>query len=169
MNKFYYLGPFVALLVFIGIYSVHRGGMQEREAQKAAAAEAALKARLEAEQEGRRAAMAEAVKAAEQRKAERAAREAREAAQREERQVALDAREKAFREQERLARQIERVKKDLEAEEAALVKLAAERQAAESERAFLAEFVTKAQGNVRALEGLLTQLQAQPASAAPKR
>jgi ABC-type Na+ efflux pump permease subunit len=163
MNKFYLFGPLVALIIFIGVYTVHRGGMKEREAQKITAAEAALKTRLETEQESRRVAMADAIKAAEQRRADRAAREAREAAQREERQAAIDARDRAFRDQDRLAKQIERLKRDIETEEAALAKIAAESQAAEAEKAFLAEFVTKAQANVQALQILLTRLNATPA------
>jgi colicin import membrane protein len=165
MNKVYFFGPLAALLLFIGIFSVHQGGLKEREAAKAAAAEAAIQAKLAAEQEGRRAAMAEAVKAAEQRKAERAAREARELAEREVRQAAIDARDKAFREQERFIRHIERAKKDIEAEQAALAKIAAERQLAESEKAFLEDFVAKARANVQALEALLTRV-ATPAPAA---
>lgn len=164
MKKVYFLGPLLALLVFTGFYLSHRGGMLEREAAKQAAAEAALQAKNEAEHEARKVAMAEAIAAAEQRKKEKDAREAKEAAEKEARQLAIDARDKAYREQEKLARQIERVKKDIEAEELALAKLAAERKEAEAEKAFLQDFVTKAQTNVQALQALLTKLNA-PASA----
>jgi hypothetical protein len=58
MNKVYLFGPLAALLVFVGVYTSHRGGMKEREAAKAAAAEAALQAKLESEQTARKAAMA---------------------------------------------------------------------------------------------------------------
>jgi hypothetical protein len=160
MNKVYFIGPLLALVVFIGVYSVHQGGLKERDAKKAAAAQAAVQAKLEAEQEARKAAMADAIKAAEQRKAEKAAREAREASEREARQLAVDARDKAFREQERTARQIERVKKEIEAEQAVIAKLSAERALAVSEKQFLHDFVAKAQGNVQALQALLSKLNA---------
>lgn len=160
MNKVYFVAPLLALLVFVGVYTVHRGGLKEREAAKAAAAQAALETRIAAEQEARKAAMADAIKAAEQRKAERAAKEAREAADREARQAAIDARDKAYREQERGARQIERLKKEIETEQAALAKLVAEREVAASEKQFLQDFVAKAQNNVQALQGLLTKLNA---------
>lgn len=166
MNKLYIFGPLAALLVFVGVYASHRGGMKEREAAKAAAAEAALKAKVESEQAARKTAMADAIKAAEQRKAEKAAREAKEKADKEARQLALDARDKAYREQEKSARQIERLKKEIEAEEAAIAKLGAERQTAEAEQAFLKDFVAKAQGNTQALQGLLTKLEKPPAPAA---
>ena len=78
--------------------------------------------------------------------------------------VAVDARDKAYREQEKLARQIERLKKDIEAEQAAITKIAAERRATDSEQAFLRDFVAKAQANVQALQALLIKLDA-PASA----
>jgi len=158
MNKVYFIAPLAALCVFIGVYSVHRGELEEREAAKAAAVAAANQAKLEKEQTERRAAMAEAIKAAEQRKIEKAAKEAREQADREARQLALDARDKAFREQEKSARQIERLKKEVDAEQAALAKLAAERAAAESEKTFLIDFVSKAQTNVQALQSLIAKL-----------
>ncbi len=169
MTKVYFIGPLAALLVFIGVYSVHRGELKEREVAKASAAAAAQKAKLETEQAERQAAMADAIKAAEQRKLEKAAKEARDQADKEARQLALDARDKAYREQEKSARQIERLKKDIEAEQAVLAKLAAERSAAESEKTFLQDFVTKAQSNVQALQTLLTKLNTPaPAPAAAK-
>lgn len=165
MNKVYFIGPLAALCVFIAVYAVHRGGLVAREAEKAAVAAAAQKAKLEAEQAGRRTAMADAIKAAEQRKVEKAAREAREQAEKEARQLALDARDKAYREQEKFAKQIERLKKEIETEQAALAKLATERRAAEAEKTFLQDFVTKAQTNVQALQTLLTKLNTPPAPA----
>jgi hypothetical protein len=158
MNKVYFIAPLVALLAFIGVYTAHRGELKEREAEKAAASLAAQKAKLDIEQAQRRAAMAEAIKAAEQRKIEKAAKEAREQAEKEARQLALDAREKAYRDQEKSARLIERLKKDLEAEQAALAKIVTEQRAAESEKAFLQEFVVKAQTNVQALQTLIAKL-----------
>lgn len=167
MNKVYFIAPLAALLVFIGVYSVHRGELKAREAEKAASTLAAQKAKLETEQAGRRAAMAEAIKAAEQRKIEKTAKEALEQARKEARQLAIDARDKAYREQEKSARQIERLEKEIEAEQAALAKVVAERRAAESEKAFLQEFVVKAQDNVQALQTLVAKLNAPaPAPAA---
>jgi hypothetical protein len=167
MNKVYFIAPLAALLVFIGVYSVHRGELKTREAEKAAATLAMQKAKLETEQAERRAAMAEAIKAAEQRKIEKAAKEAREQAQKEARQLAVDARDKAYREQEKSARQIERLEKEIEAEHAALAKLVAEHRVAESEKAFLQEFVVKAQTNVQALQTLLAKLNASAPAPAP--
>lgn len=165
MNKVYYIGPLVALGIFVGVYSSHRSEMTAREEAKAAEIAAAKQAKLEKEQEERRAAMAEAIAAAERRKIEKAEKEAREQAEREARQLALDARDKAFREQEKSAKQIERLKKEIEDEKAAIEKIAVELRALESEKTFLTEFVTKAQTNVEALQALIAKLEA-PASAA---
>lgn len=167
MSKVYFIGPAAALCVFIGVYSVHRGDLKEREAAKAAAVVAAQKTRLEVEQAERKAAMAEAIKAAELRKIEKAAKEAKEKSDREARQLALDARDKAYREQEKTAKQITRLKHEIEDEQAALAKLAAERKSAESEALFLRDYVAKAQGNVRALETLLAKLNAPAPAPAP--
>jgi hypothetical protein len=167
MNKAYFIAPILLLIVFSGFYGVHRGGYQEREAEKAAIAAAELKAKNEADLEARRAAMADAIAAQEQRKKEREEKAAREAAEREIRQTAIDARDRAFREQERSARQIERVKKEIEAEQAALEKLAAAQKEAAAEKAFLQDFVVKAQANVQALQTLLTKLNTPPPAPVP--
>ena len=158
MKKISFIAPVIALIVFICFYSVHQKGAKQREADRVARVEAELKAKNEAEQLARQTAMAEAIKAAELRKREKEAREAREKADKEVRQVALDARDKAFREHDKINRQIERLKKDIEAEEAVLAKLAAERKAAEAERAFILELNAKAQLNVKSLQTVLTNL-----------
>ncbi len=160
MTKTYFFPPVLALLLFAGLYISHVGGMKEREALAKARVEAAAKAKAEAEAESRKAAMAEAIAQAETRKRERAAKEAREAAQKEERQLALDARSKAYQEQEKLARQAERLKKEIEAEQTTLAKLAAEAKDAAAEEAFLREFVVKAQTNARNLETVVARLSA---------
>jgi hypothetical protein len=162
MSKSYFIPPLLLLIVFVCFYSVHRGGLEKREAARAEQAEAALKAKNDAELEARKLAMADAIKAAEERKKEKEAKALKEAADKESRQIAIDARDKAFRDQEKTAKQIERIKKDLEVEQAALAKLAAERKEAEAEKAFLVDFVTKAQVNVQALQGLLTKLNTPP-------
>jgi flagellar biosynthesis GTPase FlhF len=164
MNKTYFIAPFVALLIFSGFYVTHKSGLEGREKAKAVAAEAALKAKNDAELEARKVAMADAIKAAEERKKEKEAKALKEAADKEARQAAIDARDKAFRDQEKSAKQIERLKKDLEVEQAALAKLAAERKEAEAEKAFLVDFVAKAQANVQALQAMLTKLNAPPAA-----
>lgn len=158
MNKTYFLAPLLALIVFTGFYTVHRGGLKDREAAKAAAAEAALQAKNEADLAARKTAMAEAIAAAELRKKEKDAKAAKDAADKEARQLAIDARDKAFRDQDKIAKQIDRVKKDIETEQAALAKLAAARKEAEAEKAFLTDFVAKAQTNVQALQAVLTKL-----------
>ena len=158
MNKTYFIAPLLALAVFSGVYISHRSGLKEREAAKVAAAEAALQAKNEADLAARKVAMADAIAAAELRKKEKEAKAAKDAADKEARQVAIDARDKAFRDQEKAAKQIDRLKKDIEAEQATIAKLAAARKEAEAEKAFLVDFVAKAQTNVQALQALLTKL-----------
>ena len=169
MNKTYFIAPLLALIVFSGFFLSHRSGLKEREAAKAAQVEAALKAKNEADLAARKAAMADAIAANELRKKEKEAKAAKDAADKEARQLAIDARDKAFRDQEKSARQIERLQKEIEAEQAALAKLAAARKEAEAEKAFLVDFVAKAQANVQALQALLTRLNTPaPATAAAK-
>ncbi len=165
MKKIYFIAPLAALAVFIGVYAIHRGAQKEREAAKAARVQAELAAKNLAEQDARKAAFAEALALAEQRKKDKAEREAREAADRATRQAEVDARDQAYREQEKLARQIERLKKEIAAEEAAISRLAAARKEGDAEKAFLGEFVTRSRANVKALETLLAKLSATPSAA----
>jgi hypothetical protein len=102
--------------------------------------------------------MADAIKAAEVRKAEKEAKDAKDKAEKEARQAAIDARDKAFRDQDRLTKQLERLKKDIEMEEAASTKLTAARKESEAERQFLVELNAKAQTNLKTLQTVLTNL-----------
>jgi hypothetical protein len=154
MNKVYFFAPLLALLAFTAVYVSHRGGARDRDAAKLAAHEAATRAKIEAEQVARRAAMSEAIAAAERRKEERAAKEARDLAQREARQAAVDAREKAFRDHERISRQIDRIRKEIGDQEAELAKLAEARAAAVAEKRFLEQFSERAEANLAALQSL---------------
>lgn len=162
MNKAYLIAPVLLLIVFTGFFAVHRTGMKEREAAKIAKIEADRQAKLDAEKAANKAAQEAALAQAEQRKKEKAEKEAKDKADKEARQLAIDARDKAFREQEKSSRQIERLKKDIEVEQAALAKLAAVRKEAEAERDFLLGFVTKTQANVQALQGLMAKLNTPP-------
>jgi len=167
MNKAYFIAPILLLIVFTGFYAVHRSGYEEREATKAAAAAAALVAKNEADIALRRTAMTEAIAAAEQRKIERDEKVARDAADKEARQLIIDTRDRTFRDQERSVKQIERVKKDLEVETAAIAKLTAAQKDAVAEKSFLQDFVAKAQTNVQALQSLLTKLNTPAPAPAP--
>ncbi len=162
MKKVYFIAPLAALAVFIAVYLQHRNGQLARDKAKAEQVVAAREAKLKAEQDARKVAMADAIRAQEIRKKDRDAKAARELVEKEARQVAIDARDKVFREQEKLARQIERVKLDLTKEKAELVRLAEGRKTSETEKAFLQDFVLKAQANVQSLQALLTKLNTPP-------
>ena len=169
MNKIYFFCPLLALLLFSGFYLSHRRGTDARELAKSQAAEAALLAKNAAELNARKAAMTEAIATAAQRKIEKEAKAARETAQKAARQDALEAREKAFRDKEKSAIKIERIQKEIAAEQTAIEQLATARKAAEGELAFLQKFVTKAQANLQALQAVLAKSAASvpaPASAA---
>jgi hypothetical protein len=153
--------------VFSGFYSVHHNDLKAREADRVAKVEAGRKAKLDAEQAARKAAMADAITAAEQRKKDKAAKESQDKLDKEARQAAIDVRDKAYREQEKLSRQLDKLKKDVEVEQAAIAKLGASRQAAAAEKAFQEAFVTKARANVQALQTLLVQLNTPPPLPAP--
>ncbi|MCX6938340.1 MAG: hypothetical protein NTU80_10670 [Verrucomicrobia bacterium] len=166
MKRIYFIGPLVLLLVFVAVYLNFRHDYNQEEAARVAQAAAELKTRNENDAAARKAALLEAIAAAETRKKERDAKNAREKADREARQLAIDARDRAFREQEKITRQVERVKKDLEAEEAAVAKLLAVRKEADAEREFLLSYVTKSRANQGSLQTVIARLDA-PRPAAP--
>jgi len=167
MKKVYFIAPLIALALFLAVYLQHRSGQLARDKAKQEQVVANREAKLKAEQDARRAAMADAVRAQEIRKADREAKAARELVEKEARQVAVDARDKVFREQEKLSRQIERVKVDIEKEKVELDKLNATRKSTEAEKAFLQDFVIKAQANVQLLQSLVTKLNTPPPAPAP--
>lgn len=158
MKKAYLLVPFVALLLFIGLYWNFKSGYEAREQAHKAQIQADKKAKLDAEVEARRQAIDEAVKAQEVRKKEREAKEAAERLKQEARQAALDARDKAFHEQEKITRQIERLKQEISAEKAALAKLEVTRTSQLAEQEFLKTYVRKTEANVKALEDVLRKI-----------
>jgi len=158
MKKISFIAPVLALIVFICFYSVHQKGQKQRDAIAVARVAADLKSKNEAELLARKTAMVDAIKAAEVRKVEKEAKDARDKAEKEARQLAVDARDKAFRDQDKVVKQLDRLKKDIEVEEASVTKLAAARKEAEAERQFLIELNAKAQTNVKTLQTVLTNL-----------
>ena len=167
MKRIYFIGPLVLLLIFLAVYLNFRHDYKQQEAARVSQAAADLKTRNETDAAARKSALLEAIAAAEQRKIERDAKTAREKADREARQLAIDARDRALREQEKITRHIERVKKDLEAEEAAVAKLLAARKEAEAEREFLLSFVTKSRANLGSLQTVIARLEAPRPAPAP--
>lgn len=166
MNKVYFLAPLLALLVFAGAYTVSRKGQLERAEARRIALKADQDTRRSAEVEARRAALDESLRVQARRKKERAENEAREAAAREARAAALDARDLAFREQERLARLIERLKRDIAAEQEAVDRLQIDHDATAAEQDYLKTFVPQARANAAALERVLSQIAAAEAARA---
>lgn len=162
MKKVYFIAPLAALALFMVVYFQHRSGQIARDKAKQEQVVAARDAKLKAEQDARKAAMADAVRAQEIRKKDRDAKAAREVVEKEARQVAVDARDKAYREQEKLSRQIERVKLDLAKEKTELAKLAETQKVAATEKTFLQDFVQKAQVNVQSLQAVMTKLNTPP-------
>jgi hypothetical protein len=160
MKKIYFLGPLTALMLFGAVFLNFKNGHREREQARVAEIVAAKEAKLKAEQEVRRVAIEDALRAQDARKKEREAKDAREKEAKEARQLALDTREKAHREQEKLIRQLDRLAKELAAEKAALVKLESMKAEAFAEQAFLREFVSKADASVKKFETVLVQIDA---------
>jgi hypothetical protein len=164
MNKAYFIAPLVALALFIGAYAWSQSGQKERDEARQSAVKAEHAAKLAAEREANRIALDEQVRVQAQKRKERVEHEAREAAEREARALALDARDQAFRDQERLARQIERLKREVATEQEAVNKLQLDHEATLAEQAFLKAFVPQARTNAADLQRVLEKIAAAEAA-----
>ncbi len=164
MNKAYWIAPLLSLLVFGAVYSNFKSDHDARVKSWQEHVQAEKDARLRAETEARRKAVDVAVRAQAERQRERAAKEAEERARRNARQAALDARDLAFHEQEKLTKQIESLKRDIASEQDAVAQINRDRQSSLDEQAFLKTYIVKAQDNVKALEDVLTKINAAEAA-----
>ena len=160
MNKIYFAAPVLAMLIFTGVYVTYQSGAKQRAAIAEKQAKQEKEDKLKAEADARAKAFADAMKAQEIRKKERADKEARELAEKTERQEQLDLRDKTFREQDKIAKQVERLKKEIEAEKAAAAKIQESIGFTEAEQTFLQSYLTKARENIKTLETLINQIAA---------
>lgn len=166
MKKTYLLVPLAALLLFGVVYRNFDRGYAQREQAARDQARLEREIKLKAEAEARTRSIEDALRLQALRKKEREEREAREREAKEARQLAIDARDKAFRDHDSLSRQIERIKKDIAAEQAAQAEIAATVKATEAERVFLKEHLARAEENLRALDALLKTIAAADAAGA---
>jgi hypothetical protein len=166
MKRIYFIAPMVALALF-AIYSWHfNQEFEAKEEAKAATIRSARDNKLKSEAEARKKAMSDAIASQEKLKKDRLDREAEEVRKKEARQASIDARDRGYREQEKLARQVERIKKDIRVEEEALTKLDGSIKYAQGEKTFENEFIGKAKQNVAALAEILTKIDAAEAARA---
>jgi len=174
MKKIYFIGPIATFAVFAA-YTMHFNKEYEaHEAQVALEAKTVREAKLKVEADARKKANEEAMASQARLKKERLDKEAEELRKKEARQAAIDARDRNFREQEKLARQVERIKKDIKVEQDALAKLDGSIKFNNAEKAFHGQFIEKAKQNITYLTDLLTKIDAvevahaSAAAAAPK-
>jgi hypothetical protein len=156
----YFLLPLVGLIVFSTVYWNFSRGIAAREAAHQAAVDQAKKDKLEKQARDNAKAFADAVATGERRKAERAAKEAKDKQDHDDRQAAVEARDKANRDQLKLAQQVERLEKDVQAEKDAIAKLEADKKKAIDEQAFLVTYVKQAEDNARMLSQVLDKIAA---------
>ena len=156
--KLYYIGPIAALAAFAAYTMQFNKSYDAKAEAKAVEARSIKEARLKAEADARKKAMDDAVAIQAKLKKEREKKEAEEASRKEARQAALDARDRSFREQEKLARTLERLKKEIKIEQDAIAKLDGSIKFNQAEKKFIVEFVSKAEKNVAMLTELLTKI-----------
>jgi colicin import membrane protein len=160
MKKAYFLVPLIGVLIFSFFYWNARKDLVEKElAEKRHREELRLK-KIQDEVAARQKAYEDAIVQAERRKKEKAEREAKEQAERDAREALLAEREKSFREQEKLARNIERLTKDVTAEKEEIQKVEGQKNSYQSEQEFLKSYVKQAETNQKGLEDVLNKIAA---------
>lgn len=160
MNKVYIFAPLLLLAGFIGLYMNFAGDYKAKEEAKAARIREDKKRQQEEEARLRQKAVEDAIRLGEQRKKEKAEKDEKDRQEKEARQASIDARDKAYRDQDKLAKQVERLTKEVEAEKVAITKVEDTQRKAKEEEAFLREFVKKAEGNVKSLAEVLEKIEA---------
>jgi hypothetical protein len=166
MPKIHLILPFVGIAAFGFVY--HDFSQKEEIREQAAKQTARLEKerQIKEEIEAREKSIQDALRLQAERKKAREIREALEKKQREERQAALDARQKAFNDTEKLARQTERLRKDVAAEQNTNSSLSTAQKGAAAEKAFSEELLTRAKQNLRDLENVLEKIAAAEAAIA---
>ena len=160
MKKIYYIGPLATFAVFAA-YTMHfNTAYDAHEAQVAIEAKTTRDAKLKVEAEARKKAIDDAMVAQARLKKERLDREAEEMRKKDARQASIDAKNLNYREQEKLARQIERLKKEVKVEEDAIAKLDGSIKYNKAEKVFISQFTEKARLNITYLSDLLTKIEA---------
>jgi len=160
MKKIYYIGPLVTFAVFAAYTAHFNTSYDAHEAQVAIEAKATRDAKLKVEAEARKKAIDDAMAAQARLKQERLDREAEEMRKKEARQAAIDTRDRNFREQEKIARTIERLKKEVKIEQDAIAKLDGSIKFNKAEKTFIGQFTEKARQNISYLTDLLTKIEA---------
>lgn len=166
MNKAYFIAPLLATVVFGFFYMGFSKDYKAKEQAKIEAAKQEKAEQLRKEALAREAAVKEALVAQEKRKKERAEKEAKDIAEKEARQAAIDARDRTYRDQEKLAKQVDRLTKEVEAEKAAIAKIEEDKKKSQDEAAFLRTYVGKAESNAKNLTGVLEKISAADAARA---
>jgi len=158
MKKAYVIFPVLAMLIFFGFWWNFSSVYDAKQAAIAQQIKLEKQQKLEQEANDRAKAIQDAVANQAIRKAEREAREAQKQKDREERQAAKEASQKAFRDKEKLGRQSARLTEDVKAEEDAIAKLEDRKKFLIGEKAFLREYVLKAESNQNNLTQVIQKI-----------
>lgn len=160
MNKAYVIAPILGLLIFGGFYWNFAKDYAQQQVAKDAAIKKAKDDKLKEEQVARRVAVEDAIKLQEQRKKEKLEREEKDRLEKEARQAAIDARDKSYRDQEKLAKQVDRLTKEITTEKELIAKIEDGKKLSRDEEVFLRQFVKQAESNVKSLGDVIEKIDA---------
>jgi hypothetical protein len=156
IKHIYTIAPLVGLLVFGIVYSHHRSVQKVEQAARQALVKTEQAARVAAQEESRRLAFADAIAHQEKRKAAKDALAKLEEAAKARREAAILARDDAFRAQGKIAKNVERLVREIAAEHESITRFQRDLDAANAESAFLRDYVATATAQRKALVNTLT-------------
>jgi hypothetical protein len=162
--KSYIILPLAALIAFGAAYWNFERKHEARAAEVREQARIERENKLKADADARNKGIEEALRLQALRKKEREERDARDKLQKETLQSAIDARDKIHRDVEKNARQIDRLKKEIAAEEKTIAGIETEYKTTIAEQDFLKEYIAQAEANQRALEAIIARRPPAPAA-----
>lgn len=154
----YVAAPLIGVVVFSGFYVSARRDYDAREEAVIQKARAEKQAKLELEAKNRAIAVQSALEMQEKRRAERKAREEQEAKDAEMRAAAIQARTKANNDAKKIEDKVKLLQRDVEEEKKEIARIEDDKKHFIEEQAFLQEYVTKAEANVKSLTAVLEKI-----------
>lgn len=156
----YFIAPLAGLAIFAGVYWQYHSKIEARETMYKQKQRTEREEKIKRDNESKRSAVEAAVAAQEKRKQEKIAKEAKDQQDKDNREAAIQARSKAREDSRKIAEQVPRLKKEVEANKKEIAEIEADKKRLADEQEFLKNYVKTAQTNTKALSTVLEKIDA---------
>lgn len=162
----YFIAPVVGVAIFGAVYWKYAAGYEAKIEAMAKKQADERKAKIDKDNEAKRAAVEAAVASQEKRKKEKAEKDARDAKEKEDREQAVQVRNKTQEDSRKFQETVSRLKREVELNKKEIAAIAEDKKRSLDEQAFLREYVKKAETNTAQLRGVLEKIEAADKAAA---